>query len=96
MNELEIIKEQIRTINPEITDELLDLLYEFISHKIVEQSKSYLLISSWYFSIKVTIAFKDISTITSGIVFGSSSYCGHNSLYLSFAILWNSMELRHC
>lgn len=29
MNKLEEIKEKIRTINPNITDELLDLLYEF-------------------------------------------------------------------
>lgn len=29
MNELNTIKEKIRTINPEITDELLDLLYEY-------------------------------------------------------------------
>lgn len=28
-NYLQEIKEKIRTINPEITDELLDLLYEF-------------------------------------------------------------------
>ena len=35
MNEkkLEQIKEKIRTINPEITDELLDLLYEYIFSK---------------------------------------------------------------
>lgn len=30
-NKLDKIKENIRTINPEITDELLDLLYEYIS-----------------------------------------------------------------
>ena len=30
---LEQIKEKIRTINPEITDELLDLLYEYIFSK---------------------------------------------------------------
>lgn len=30
---LEEIKEKIRTINPEITDELLDLLYEFVMRK---------------------------------------------------------------
>lgn len=30
---LEKIKEKIRTINPEITDELLDLLYEFVMRK---------------------------------------------------------------
>lgn len=33
MDELEVIKEKIRTINPEITDELLDLLYEFFFEK---------------------------------------------------------------
>ena len=30
------IREQIRTINPNITDELLDLLYEFILAKHTE------------------------------------------------------------
>lgn len=33
MKSLEKIKEEIRTINPEITDELLDLLYEYIFTK---------------------------------------------------------------
>lgn len=28
--DIDIIKEKIRTINPEISDELLELLYEFI------------------------------------------------------------------
>ncbi len=30
MTNIEEIKEKIRTINPNITDELLELLYEFI------------------------------------------------------------------
>ena len=33
MDRLEEIKNKIRTINPDITDELLDLLYEFIIAK---------------------------------------------------------------
>lgn len=37
-NNLEQIKEKIRTINPEITDELLDLLYEYFK---MRQSQSY-------------------------------------------------------
>lgn len=41
MEELNIIKEKIRTINPEITDELLDLLYEFIVRKHVVDFKTY-------------------------------------------------------
>ena len=32
-NDLKQIKEKIRTINSEITDELLDLLYEYIFSK---------------------------------------------------------------
>ena len=34
MNELQEVKEKIRTINPEITDELLDLLYEYVTIKL--------------------------------------------------------------
>ena len=41
MEELNIIKEKIRTMNPEITDELLDLLYEFIIHRHVVDFKTY-------------------------------------------------------
>ena len=37
---IEEVKENIRTINPEITDELLDLLYEYISVCLHERSKS--------------------------------------------------------
>ena len=33
MEELNIIKEKIRTINPNFTDELLDLLYEYVTKK---------------------------------------------------------------
>lgn len=33
MRTSEMVKEEIRTINPEITDELLDLLYEYIKLK---------------------------------------------------------------
>lgn len=33
--DLETIKEKIHTINPDITDELLDLLYEYIMQKHV-------------------------------------------------------------
>lgn len=33
MDRLEQIKENIRTINPELTDEVLDLLYEYVMHK---------------------------------------------------------------
>ena len=36
---LEQIKEKIRTINPEITDELLDLLYEYIFSKYYNDIK---------------------------------------------------------
>lgn len=36
---LEQIKEKIRTINPEITDELLDLLYEYIFSKYYNNIK---------------------------------------------------------
>ena len=36
---LEQIKEKIRTINPEITDELLDLLYEYFACKPVVDFK---------------------------------------------------------
>ena len=36
---LEQIKEKIRTINPEITDELLDLLYEYIFRKYYNNIK---------------------------------------------------------
>lgn len=45
MNELEKIKEKIHTVNPEITDELLDLLYEYVMtryKKDVEYSLSHL------------------------------------------------------
>lgn len=41
MEELNIIKEKIRTINPNFTDELLDLLYEFIIRKHVVDFKTY-------------------------------------------------------
>lgn len=34
MNDLDNIKKQIHTINPEISDELLDLLYKFVSTKL--------------------------------------------------------------
>jgi len=33
MRDFELIKEKIRTINPDITDELLELLYEYILSK---------------------------------------------------------------
>ena len=36
---LEQIKEKIHTINPEITDELLDLLYEYIFSKYYNNIK---------------------------------------------------------
>ena len=36
---LEQIKEKIHTINPEITDELLDLLYEYIFSKYYNDIK---------------------------------------------------------
>lgn len=31
---LEEIKEKIHTINPEITDELLELLYEYVTNRL--------------------------------------------------------------
>ena len=37
MKTSEMVKEEIRTINPEITDELLDLLYEYIKLKKYEK-----------------------------------------------------------
>lgn len=39
MYELEKIKENIRSINPDITDELLDLLYEYFSKRISDEFK---------------------------------------------------------
>lgn len=41
MNNLEQLKEDIRKINPEMTDELLDLLYVYFSKKFAETLKNY-------------------------------------------------------
>ena len=41
MNNLEQLKENIRKINPEITDELLDLLYEYFSKKFANELRDY-------------------------------------------------------
>ena len=39
MNTLEEIKKRIHTINPDITDELLDLLYEYMFTKYLNNYK---------------------------------------------------------
>lgn len=59
MNELEKIKEKIHTVNPEITDELLDLLYEYVMtryKKDVEYSLSHLPVHREISSYSASIA----------------------------------------
>ena len=40
MNNLDDIKENIRTINPHFSDQLIDLLYEYIAQRFANELKN--------------------------------------------------------
>ena len=62
MNKLDELKNKIHTVNPNITDELLDLLYEYITKRTYENMRD----------IKKDEIFqKYVSSIT----FGKKSIC---------------------
>lgn len=45
MDKLKELERNIRTINPEITDDLLNLLYEYIAQRINQELKTFNLLN---------------------------------------------------